>query len=34
MITGLERNPFEHIHTGDRVVVDADAGVVRVTRRP
>ena len=30
MISELERNPFELIRTGDRVEVDADAGVVRV----
>jgi hypothetical protein len=34
MITDLERNPFDCIRTGDRVFVDADAGLVRVTRIP
>ena len=33
MITDLEQNPFEKIQTGDHVMVDADAGVVVVTRR-
>jgi predicted aconitase with swiveling domain len=32
MITDLERDPFECIRSGDHVVVDADLGVVRVTR--
>jgi predicted aconitase with swiveling domain len=32
MITDLERNPFEIIRTGDRVIVDADAGLIRITR--
>lgn len=32
MITDLERNPFEAIRTGDHVVVDADRGVLRVSR--
>ncbi len=32
MITDLERDPFQNIRTGDHVVVDADQGVVRVTR--
>ena len=31
MMAGLERDPFECIHTGDRVRVDADRGVVVVT---
>ncbi|MDE2800709.1 MAG: DUF126 domain-containing protein [Gemmatimonadota bacterium] len=33
MMTELERNPFELIATGDHVVVDADEGVLRVTRK-
>lgn len=33
MMTDLEQNPFEVIRTGDRVVVDADQGIVRVSRR-
>jgi len=33
MITDLERDPFETIETGDHVIVDADAGVLRVRRR-
>jgi predicted aconitase with swiveling domain len=32
MITDLERNPFTTIRTGDRVLVDALQGFVRVTR--
>jgi predicted aconitase with swiveling domain len=32
MIADLERNPFEFIRTGDRVRVDADAGIVEVRR--
>ena len=32
MITDLEQDPFEAIATGDRVVVDADRGLLRVTR--
>ncbi|MDP6780109.1 MAG: DUF126 domain-containing protein [Candidatus Latescibacteria bacterium] len=32
MVTDLERDPFGVIATGDRVFVDADAGVVRVER--
>jgi predicted aconitase with swiveling domain len=32
MMTDLELNPFEAIHTGDRVDVDAEAGVLRVMR--
>ena len=32
MVTDLERDPFETIRTGDRVEVNADAGVVRVLR--
>lgn len=34
MLTDLEQNPFENIRTGDHVVVDADAGLLRVTRKP
>ena len=33
MITDLERDPFEHIRTGDRVMVDAGVGLVRISRR-
>lgn len=33
MMTELERDPFELIATGDHVVVDADEGVLRVTRK-
>ncbi len=33
MITDLDRNPFEWIRTGDFLWVDADAGLIRVTRR-
>jgi predicted aconitase with swiveling domain len=32
MVCELEQNPFDVIHTGDRVTVDADAGVVEVIR--
>lgn len=32
-MTGFERDPLEVIQTGDWVRVDADAGVVTVTRR-
>ena len=32
MMTDLERDPFEAIATGDHVEVDADRGVLRVTR--
>ena len=32
MMTDLERSPFEAIHTGDHVAVDATNGVLRVTR--
>ena len=32
MMTDLERDPFEVIATGDGVEVDADRGVLRVTR--
>jgi len=33
MITDLEQSPFDHIRSGDHVMVNADTGVVRVTRR-
>jgi predicted aconitase with swiveling domain len=33
MLTELEENPFERIRTGDHAVVDADRGILRVTRR-
>ncbi|MYF72003.1 MAG: DUF126 domain-containing protein [Gemmatimonadetes bacterium] len=33
MMTELERDPFGLIATGDHVVVDADEGVLRVTRK-
>ena len=33
MITDLERSPFEAIQTGDHVVVDADVGVLTITRK-
>jgi len=33
MITDLAQDPFENIRTGDHLVVDADLGLVRVTRR-
>ena len=33
MMTELERDPFELIATGDHVEVDADEGVLRVTRK-
>jgi len=33
MITDLEENPFETIQTGDQVEVDADTGLIRVTRK-
>jgi predicted aconitase with swiveling domain len=33
MVTDLEMDPFEAIATGDHVVVDADQGLLRVTRR-
>ena len=33
MMTDLEQDPFSTIATGDRVEVDADQGVVRVTRK-
>lgn len=33
MVTDLERDPFEAIHTGDLVRVDADSGTLTVTRK-
>ena len=33
MITDLERSPFDAIQTGDHVVVDADAGVLTITKK-
>lgn len=33
MITDLEQDPFTTINTGDHVAVDADAGLLRITRR-
>lgn len=33
MMTGLDRDPFQTIRSGDYVVVDADAGLLRVLRR-
>lgn len=33
MVTDLEQNPFDHIRTGDHVFVNADEGLVRITRR-
>jgi len=33
MVAELERDPFELIHSGDHVRVDADAGTVVVARR-
>jgi predicted aconitase with swiveling domain len=33
MVADLERDPFESIATGDDVLVDADRGLVRVTRK-
>jgi predicted aconitase with swiveling domain len=32
MMAGLEQDPFAAIATGDHVVVDADQGVLRVTK--
>ena len=32
MMTDLESNPFDHISTGDHVVVDADEGIVTVRK--
>ncbi|MEX0623433.1 DUF126 domain-containing protein [Saccharospirillum sp.] len=31
-MTDFERDPFEHIQTGDWVEVDADAGEIRITK--
>ena len=33
MMTDLEQNPFDVIETGDRVEVDADAGVIRIVKK-
>ena len=33
MVTDLEQNPFERIQSGDPVVVNADLGFLRITRR-
>jgi predicted aconitase with swiveling domain len=33
LVDRLERDPFEAIHTGDLVKVDADKGVVTLTRK-
>jgi predicted aconitase with swiveling domain len=33
MVTDLERDPFQIIETGDHILVDADAGCIRVTKR-
>lgn len=33
MLAGLEQDPFAHIRTGDYLVVDADLGVLSVSRR-
>ena len=33
MMSELDRNPFEIISTGDLVEVDADRGVLRITRK-
>lgn len=33
MMADLERDPFEAIATGDHVEVDANSGILRVTRR-
>ena len=33
-MTDFDRDPLELIHTGDWVRVDADAGIVTITRRP
>ena len=32
MVTGLDRDPFELIETGDHVIVDGDAGLVTVVK--
>ncbi len=32
-MTGFDRDPLEHIRTGDWVVVDADRGVVEIHRK-
>jgi hypothetical protein len=33
MITDLEQSPFEVIQTGDHVLVDAESGVLTITKR-
>jgi len=33
LMAELEQNPFEAIHTGDHVIVDADAGLVEIIPR-
>jgi len=33
LVDGLEKDPFENIHTGDLVKVDADKGTVTVERQ-
>ena len=33
LVDKLEKDPFEVIHTGDHVKVDADKGIVTVTRK-
>jgi predicted aconitase with swiveling domain len=33
MVSDLEQNPFEVVQTGDYVTVDADAGIVTVSKR-
>jgi predicted aconitase with swiveling domain len=32
MMTELDQNPFESIRSGDRIEVDADEGLLRITR--
>ena len=32
MMSELEEDPFEHIVTGDRVAVDADAGLITISK--
>ena len=32
MMSELDCDPFEHVETGDHLVVDADAGVITVTK--
>ena len=33
MMTDLDRNPFEVIKTGDHLIVDANSGILKVTRK-